>query len=276
VSAEMPIELSGRILVVSPHLDDGVLSAGGIIEKAVAGGAEVVVATAFTADTPIGAAISPLAHELHGLWDLGPNPFAQRRNEDVAAVAALGGRALHGQLLDALYRSDQGGNALYPSRQSVFSEPNPQDQIGDALFELFDTWIDAFSPDLVLCPLGVGRHVDHQLTSNAVRRLAMARPLVVALYEDMPYATGLFPVGAPDNVNAALKWTAWKVTGSQAIAVDLPGKVRAVEAYASQIADIFPNGLDVGAVLGDYMRRGGPAGTYGERLWTTEALPDAV
>jgi LmbE family N-acetylglucosaminyl deacetylase len=273
----MPIDLRGltKILVVSPHLDDGVLSVGGFIEKAAAGGAEVVVATAFTADAPIGAALSPLAHELHGLWDIGPNPFAQRRSEDIDAVAALGARALHGQLLDALYRNDQSGNALYPSRQSVFSEPNPQDMIGDALFDLYDRWIDAFSPDLVLCPLGVGRHVDHQLTGNAVRRLALARALDVALYEDMPYATGLFPVAAPDSVDAALKRTGWNVAGSQVIAVDLPGKVRAVEAYASQIADIFPNGLDVGAVLGDYMRLGGPPGMYGERIWATDTSPDA-
>ena len=274
----MQIELGRykRIFVVSPHLDDGVLSVGGLIEKAVANGADVVVATAFTADTPVGAAISPLASELHALWDLGPNPFAHRRTEDVAAVAALGARPLHGQLLDALYRTDQGGNALYPTRQSLFSEPSGRDDIGEALFHLFDTWINELSPDLVLSPLGVGRHVDHTLTTNAVRRLAMARPTTFALYEDMPYATGLFPVGAPDTVDAALKRTSWQVIGSQVIPVDLPGKLNAIEAYASQIADIFPNGLTVGSVLDDYMRLGGPAGSFGERIWGTAVSPTSA
>ena len=43
-----------------------------------------------------------------------------------------------------------------------------------------------------------------------------------------------------------------------------------VPKYA-QIADIFPNGIEVGSVLDDYMRLGGPTGAYGERLW--KAVP---
>jgi LmbE family N-acetylglucosaminyl deacetylase len=267
----MPVEVDKckRILVVSPHLDDGVLSVGGIIERAVANGAEVVVATAFTADTPPGAALSALAVELHGLWDLGPNPFEQRRVEDIASVTGLGAKVLHGQLLDALYRNDRTGDPLYPSRQSVFGPPSERDGVGEALFELFENWISDISPDLVLCPLGVGRHVDHIVTTNAVRRLAAARPINVALYEDMPYSTGLFPVAAPDSVKAALKRSSWQVTESQVIGVDLPGKLNAIAAYASQIADIFPNGLEFGSVIDTYMRREG--GVYGERIW--EAWP---
>ncbi|WP_299752172.1 PIG-L family deacetylase [Devosia sp.] len=261
------VDACKRILVISPHLDDGVLSVGGIIERAVANGAEVIVATAFTADTPAGARISPLALELHALWDLGPNPFEQRRAEDVASVTSLGARVLHGNLLDALYRADQAGDPLYPTRQSVFGAPSDRDRIGDALVELFDAWISEISPDLVLSPLGVGRHVDHVLTTNAVRRLAMVRAMNVALYEDLPYATGLFPVTAPDSVEAALGRTQWQVTSPQVISVDLPGKLAAIGAYASQIADIFPNGLAFGSVLDTYMRR--EDGAFGERVWHT-------
>lgn len=256
-----------RILVVSPHLDDGVLSVGGIIERAVLNGAEVVVATAFTADTPPDAGLSALALELHGLWDLGPNPFEQRREEDVVAVSSLGARLLHGPLLDALYRNDQAGDPLYPTRQSVFGSPSGRDGVGEALFDLFDNWISEFSPDLVLCPLGVGRHVDHIVTTNAIRRLAAVRSLNVALYEDMPYSTGLFPVTAPDTVEAALRRTSWQVADSNVIAVDLPGKLAAIAAYASQIADIFPNGLEFGSVLDKYMRQEDAVSAYGERIW---------
>lgn len=264
---QIELEKYKRILVVSPHLDDGVLSVGGLIEKAAGNGADVVVATAFTADMPPGEAISPLASELHELWNLGQNPFSHRRNEDAAAAATLGARVFHGQLLDALYRTDKEGNSLYPTRQSVFSEPSGKDEIVEALFQLYNNWHDEFSPNLVLSPLGVGRHVDHILTSNAVQRLAKTRPVTVVLYEDMPYSTGLFPVAAPDTVDAALERTTWQVTEPQFITVGLPGKLRAIAAYASQIADIFPDGLDVEAVLDDYMRD--TAGTHGERIWMT-------
>lgn len=263
------VDACKRILVVSPHLDDGVLSVGGLIERAVAKGAEVVVATAFTADTPPDAGVSPLALELHALWDLGPNPFEQRRAEDLASVSELGARVLHGNLLDALYRTDEAGDPLYPTRQSVFGVPSERDDIGDVLVELLDTWITQMSPDLILGPLGVGRHVDHILTGEAVRRLAMVRPLNVALYEDMPYATGLFPVTAPDNVEAALARTSWQVTNPQVVSVDLSGKLAAIAAYASQIADIFPNGLAFGSVLDTYMRRDDADGVFGERIWHT-------
>ncbi len=257
-----------RILVVSPHLDDGVLSVGGIIERAVANGAEVVVATAFTADNAPGATMSPLAAELHAFWDLGPNPFVQRRKEDVASVSILGARVLHGQLLDALYRTRASGDPLYPTRQSLFRPPSDRDGIGDALFRLLDGWIRDISPDLILAPLGVGRHVDHVVTANALHRLAGMRPINVALYEDMPYSTGLFPPVAPDNPEAALVRTPWRVTGSQVISVNLSGKLAAIAAYASQIADIFPDGLEFRSVFHDYMGKFAEGG-FAERIWET-------
>lgn len=265
---QLDVDKCKRILVVSPHLDDGVLSVGGLIERAVANGADVVVASAFTADTPPGSRISPLAAELHALWDLGPHPFEQRRREDLESVPILGARALHGQLLDALYRTGPAGDFLHPTRQSIFSPPSENDGIADALSDLLHNWVSQISPDLVLSPLGVGRHIDHVLTTNALRRLAAEWPVNVVLYEDMPYSTGLFPVAAPDTVEAALARTSWQVTGSQVVQVQLSKKLAAVAAYASQLADILPNGLEFGSVLEDYMRTYGE-GAFAERIWQT-------
>jgi len=244
------------------------LSVGGIIEKAVANGAEVVVATVFTADAPPPGDLSPLAAKFHSLWDLGPNPFEQRRREDIAAVAILGAGILHGHLPDAIYRTGAAGDFLYTERKSISQPPSARDGIADALSHLLGDWISMLSPDLVLCPLGVGRHVDHVLTTNAVRRLAEQRTLNVALYEDMPYSTGLFPVAAPDSVEAALGRTSWRVTEPQVIPVALAKKLAAVAAYGSQLADIFPNGLPFGGVLEDYMRTCG-GGVVAERIWPT-------
>ncbi|MGE0279328.1 MAG: PIG-L deacetylase family protein [Rhizobiaceae bacterium] len=266
----MPIDIDQykKILVVSPHLDDGVLSVGGIIEKAVAKGTDVVVATAFTADAPPPEDVSSLATDLHALWNIGPNPFEQRRREDVASVAILGARILHGHLPDAIYRTGPAGDFLYSTRQSISQPPSEQDGIGNVLSQLLDNWIGEISPDLVLSPLGVGRHVDHVLTTNALHRVAKARPVNVALYEDMPYSTGLFPVANPDSVEAALGRTSWRVAGPRVVPVEISKKLDAVAAYGSQLADIFPNGLHFGSVLEDYMRNCGN-GTFAERIWET-------
>ncbi len=255
------------ILVISPHLDDGVLSVGGLIERAARQGADVVVATALTADSPHATALSPLAVGLHALWDLGPNPYALRRTEDIAAVPMLGGRVIHGGLLDALYRRDAAGLPLYPTRESIFGPPAVGDTMEDAMLELFERWIGELSPDLVLAPLTIGRHVDHVIASGALRRLAAGKRLNVVLYEDMPYATGLFPEVGPDTVEAALARTRWRLAGPQIVPVEIAGKLRAIATYASQIADIFPNGIDVDSVIGQYMRRHAGAGGYVERLW---------
>jgi LmbE family N-acetylglucosaminyl deacetylase len=67
---------SRRLLAISPHLDDVALSVGGIVARAVENGADVVVGTVFTADSPHPALLSPVIEELNKLWNLGPFPFA--------------------------------------------------------------------------------------------------------------------------------------------------------------------------------------------------------
>lgn len=272
----MSVELQDMkaLLIVSPHLDDGVLSVGGLVEYALAIGVRVVIATTFARDSPPAAELSPFAVELHGRWNRGPNPYAGRRAEDVAAIELLGAELRHAPLHEALYRTDAAGSFLYPTQESIFGPPAAGDEIGEALTALLDSWIDEFMPDLVLAPLGVGRHVDHVIVTSSLHRLATSRPIDVALYEDMPYATGIVPVFAPDTVEAALERTPWPVAGAQLFPVGLDAKLAAISAYASQIAEIFPDGRDVRSVVGRYMLDvGATLGVRAERLWLTRRQP---
>src|ERR1700759_3504656 len=202
---------SRRLLVISPHLDDAVLSVGGIIARSVGRGVEVAVGTVFTSDAPHPAVSSPMIEELNRLWNLGPAPFAFRRGEDLAAVRALGARAIHGGLPDAIYRTDRERNCLFSTRADIFSPPSPKDDISSALDRLLADWIEDFQPDAVLCPLAVGRHVDHVIASVSFRSIATGRKLTVFLYEDFPYSTGRFPPQFPDSVEAALRRSNWAV-----------------------------------------------------------------
>ena len=260
---------SRRLLAISPHLDDAALSVGGIVARAVENGADVVVGTVFTADAPHPAASSPIVEELNKLWNLGPSPIASRRSEDFAAVSALGARVIHGGLLDAIYRTDRERNCLYPTRTDVFSGPSHEDDIFPALNRLFADWIEDFQPDSILCPLAVGRHVDHVVTSESFRTIALGRNLNAFLYEDFPYSIGRFPPRFPDSVEAALARTKWTVTHPESVSVDVSAKIDAILKYDSQINELFANAQEFQIVLKRYMASASPEGDFCETVWLT-------
>ena len=262
---------SRRLLAISPHLDDVVLSVGGIVARAAESGAEVFVATAFTADTPQPAPSSPAIEWLNKVWKLGPSPFAFRRTEDVAAVSALGAKVVHGGLLDAIYRTDRERNCLYPTRADIFSAPSGKDDIFLALNKLFADWIEDLQPDALLCPLAVGRHVDHVVTSESVRTVALGRNVSVFLYEDLPYSAGRFPPEFPDSVEAALDRTKWIVIDPETVPVDASAKIAAILKYDSQIAGLFADAAELQTVLKRYMASASPVGAFRERIWLTSA-----
>jgi LmbE family N-acetylglucosaminyl deacetylase len=147
------------ILVVSPHLDDAVLSVPGFIRSRVLGGERVVVLT---------------------VCSEGGEGYAGRRAEDLAALALLGALPVHLGLLDA------------PERRGL------RRSFGDlALGDLADDDADALAvtrtlvervaalaPEVTLLPLGVGEHIDHRIVHVAHARLGGR----VGFYEDRPYA----------------------------------------------------------------------------------------
>src|SRR5262245_33163032 len=71
------------IVVLSPHLDDAVLSLGGLISREVALGRKVEVVSCFTSGPPLDT-IAP-AHRIFG-------DYSMRRAEDERAMAVLGAR----------------------------------------------------------------------------------------------------------------------------------------------------------------------------------------
>lgn len=258
---------SRRLLVLSPHLDDAALSIGGAIAQATNGGTDVIIGTIFTAEAPSPTLTSPIIRELNAVWKLGPSPMACRRREDVAAVQVLGARYIHGGLLDAIYRTNRNGDSIYPTRQAIFSEPSPEDDIVIALRKLLTGWIEENQPDLILCPLAVGRHVDHAITSEAFRIVALYRHLNVFLYEDLPYSTGLFPPGLSDSVEAALARTSWRVAHSEPVFVDFPRKIASIKKYRSQIEGLFSDDRQMEMVLAQYMSHGAQDERLCERIW---------
>jgi LmbE family N-acetylglucosaminyl deacetylase len=240
-----------QILVLSPHLDDAILSLGGSMASWSDAGAVVTALTVFTADAPESSLQSTIVKEMHELWNLGEHPYATRRSEDIAATEVAGANYIHGNLPDCIYRQAKDGSDLYPSEASVYSaSPASAEAIYGPLKELIVEWLNKIKPTLVLAPLGIGRHVDHFITSKVFREISHDAGYDVALYEEIPYATGKYPTINPDNVPAAKARTEWNIRSSELVEIDFERKRRAIECYQSQLIDIFPDGF---GALKDYM-----------------------
>lgn len=226
-------------LYLSPHLDDAVLSVGGLIAAQLTAGDRVVIATLCTADPATDEIFSPLAIDLHRQWGNLVRPYEGRRHEDIAACRALGGaEARHLGMPDAIYR---GQSDLHGYRYETLDE----------LFEPIPFWDQAFTgpvaaavdrlvselePMTVYAPLGVGANVDHLHVRNAALRVADTRP--ICLYEDQPYSTGRFPVVMADPVGVAVRACAIPL---RPVTHRIPWatKCDAIKCYESQLTPIF-------------------------------------
>jgi LmbE family N-acetylglucosaminyl deacetylase len=114
-----------RWIYLSPHLDDAVLSAGGLIHDQTRSGIQVEIWTLMCGFPPEGE-LSPFAQKLHTMWKTSSTEetIRIRRAEDVQASGILGAKTHHFDFLDCMYRRGAGGEWLY---DNVFVQPHPED-----------------------------------------------------------------------------------------------------------------------------------------------------
>jgi LmbE family N-acetylglucosaminyl deacetylase len=169
-----------RWIYLSPHLDDAVLSAGGLIYDQAQSGTPVEIWTIMSGYPPEGE-FSQFAQLQHYVWGF-PSADAAvsaRRQEDQNAAAIVGARPVHFDFLDCIYRRGSDGEWLYsdisvPPHEEDAALP---DQIARAI-------LDRIQPDdIVVCQLAVGAHVDHVV----VRRAAEKTDLPLLYDIDIPY-----------------------------------------------------------------------------------------
>lgn len=170
--------MTKTVLAISPHLDDAAFSCGGTLAQRARAGCRVVIATCFTANVarPDGFA---LACQLDKGLDATVDYMALRRREDEIACAALGATAIHLPFLEAPHRGYHSAADLFAGRRA---DDAIQTELDPALVEL----IDKLQPDLVLGPIGIGRHVDHLVVATALASMNLGSQL--HRWEDWPYA----------------------------------------------------------------------------------------
>ncbi len=245
-------------VVLSPHLDDGVLSCGGRIFELSRAGWRVTLLTVFTADEPVEPP-SQLAADLRRWWKLPAGEVMQRRREeDRAAAHRLGCEVCHLGFPEAPYRTDDQGRVLYRDLAALFGSPAAED--GPLVFKIAETLLGFLAADLWLAPLGVGGHVDHQLARAAAE---IARK-DLWFYEEFPYLEW-----KPRALAAALGTpSSWE---SHTLVLDpeaVAARLQAIAEYRSQLPSMFRNQARLGRQLRRALRR-----TGGERLFRKKEAP---
>lgn len=230
------------VVVVSPHLDDAVLSTGALVAH-LAGKCPVTVLTVFTeAGEPPAWGLAARQH----LRDLGVTDaealFEERRAEDIAVLEEMHVESVHLGLRDALFRlvgeptggrSSKSRRATYPTfrfhagrGRIALSDAGLASEVGTAIRDI----AAARRASMVFGPLGIGRHVDHLITRHAIEGLEFR----TIYYSDFPYSERDVP--DPGFVRRAslvpYPWLSGRIENSHRMA-----------GYRTQFQGLFPHGV---------------------------------
>ena len=212
-------------IYISPHLDDAVLSAGGLIHDQIQAGMQVEIWTILCGFPPQGE-LSPFAQVLHYQWGI-PSVdelIRSRRAEDERACEIVGAKPIYFDHLDCIYRRGKNNDWLY---SYIFVPPHEDE--ADLPARIAESISARLEPtDQLVCQLGLGSHVDHILVRRAVELLQ--RPLLY--YTDIPYLFKTPEELAPNT--AGMKANAYTVSEA-----GLRSWQEAIAAYESQISSLF-------------------------------------
>lgn len=241
-----------RWIYISPHLDDAVLSCGGLIREQTSSKTPVEIWTVCTMDPP-SEKISPFANLQHTQWGAGMDAFSMRRSEDIAACQLMGARYRHLPFLDCIYRQSKDGFWLYASEQAIFGDLSVEDA---ATLYTLQTFLAAIlkPDDILVVPLTIGKHVDHQMVRIATEGLG--RPLLY--YADLPYA-----IDHPEKIDEAtlnFKSQLFEVSHQ-----NLASWQNASLAYRSQLNVLFDGEENMRSDIETYYQR-----EKGLRLWRSD------
>lgn len=228
----------------SPHLDDAVLSCGGLIAF-LAEKTPVKVVTIFTRCAPKRNTLSARAFLSQCGVDDANALFDMRRREDEEAASLVGAESVHLGYTDALWRrKPESGRfrsamaSIIPEFDHVYptfrwhmrrAEPSSYDEQMMQEIRNDARSIVGASETVVFCPLALGRHVDHVVTNKVVYSVF---PDAVA-WSDFPYNTG-------DN-RCDIEWDAYEPVFGWHEGKDT--KESMIRKYETQVRAMFPEAI---------------------------------
>lgn len=171
-----------QIAIISPHLDDGVLSCGEMIRKSVLNRDAVTLITVFTGN-PLPGELSEAAKQYHSNCFLSDNSMEYRKSEDRKACDFLGCNYMHLNYYECLYRKDENGKSIYPDLSDIYHSEKADDRYCEILRNDLPGILEQY--DTIYAPIGIGNHADHLLIRRAVGDILQGRR--VLFYEEIPY-----------------------------------------------------------------------------------------
>jgi LmbE family N-acetylglucosaminyl deacetylase len=223
---------------ISPHLDDAIFSAGGLISF-LSPKTTVKVINVFTLASPQSPTLSARTFLRQCGFSDATGLYRQRRNEDEIALSHLRIIPLNLGFTEAMWRFT--GNifgkiipelgAVYPTyRWHVISG-----RISHKDFRLMDQLLNYLKKIIpvsatVFCPIGNGNHVDHLI----VREVCTQLPNQVIYWSDFPYDRK----NPPDQ-----KFILKHHLKEQELKLELKSKLKLMHLYESQFPAVFSKGL---------------------------------
>ncbi len=230
---------------ISPHLDDAVLSAGGLISSLVAADIPVRVVTVFTQPSPRPYTLSAKSFLRQCGYRDADTLFADRRSEDEKLFGRMGVSMAHLGLTDATWRKKENMSNVrgavsrfvpelghrYPVHQlhvisgKIAKEDLPLiDEIGKKIKNV----LSDFSSFSVFGPAAFGGHVDHVMT----RKMCTSYFPQAVLWSDFPY-----------NLKDRQK----SIEGYEVLSWErgIDEKRKMIEGYATQVRAMFPKNIPI-------------------------------
>ncbi|MEP7291761.1 MAG: PIG-L family deacetylase [Chloroflexota bacterium] len=259
----------GVHLFLSPHLDDAILSCGGVIHRLGRNGERTIIVTAMAGDPQDAPIDSPVLQAIRAQWDEAVNPIATRRAEDAQAAHELNAQIYHLALTECAFRATLCGVgewiALYPQYDSPFQAINEAD---DARLVLLETHLPFDGITRIYAPLCVDDHVDHRLVRDWALVLtgSLDAPQLV-FYEEFPQAR---TKGSLQRAQDFYRKQMPALVMEREIALldedDLAAKLRAMRCYRSHLNVLWNDLAEMDTITRELMQSIGN-GAPAERYW---------
>lgn len=215
-----------EVVFLSPHFDDAILSAGGLLSYLAAAHKPIRVFSVFTAASDLETNETKKLVSWGGFITV-TDYIAARHLEDQEAIASLGEISVSSLgFTDSVWRTDDSGQPLY--RENAIGVINDHDRaLIPKLTTAFQILVKNPQDTAVFGPLAIGRHVDHYLVREAVIN---AFPHAF-FYADYPYTENY-----PDEDEFVRENGLEKAVLT---AIDAGGKEAAIRLYKTQLRSLY-------------------------------------
>lgn len=261
-----------RVVVLSPHLDDAVLSCGGLLSALKGRISCLVITIACSNPTPRPGGPGKAQRARNRAGFASP---AERRREDIAAMQSIDCDFVHLGFSDCIYRrSPTSGDLIYKKPREILARglPNIDDSAHvEELYLVLRRLCLGMGRLLLIGPMGIGHHIDHIICAHIVTRLKSERATVL-FYEDFPYV--IYgddeyekPLPRlriePDSPEEALTRIQHLPVRRLAMGFSIEDKARLLLHYKSQIEGLFGDEHEMRRMLAHRRHGGEPA----EQFW---------